>query len=343
MDMYLLVNLIAALGEMKLPKTFLMEYMVGNIKEHPTVKFNVQTKTAKRTLAPFVGRYSDGVFVPGTLFKTKEFEPAIIKPYTIANAERLLQQQFGQTIYGDYLTEEEHRSGIVGEELEELDNTITRREQWMLAKLITTGIIPIVGEGVDRAITFGEANIEDLLGEDKWNSSMSDPIKDLEDKIMEVEKETGVTIDTVFMGYEAYNTFEKHKLIQEMLMHRNAKMVTIENTKTKIPGAKYKGYFEKFNVDIYVISEWVYDEIEKKDVELYPTNMVTGLQQGFVTMHYGAVAQIPYGETTEMLFINKRVPHVWVAPGSNNKNIQLQAKPLPVPIDSRAWFTLKVL
>lgn len=44
MKAYALVTLIAALAQMKLPKTFMYKFAVGEEKVHPTEKFEIHTK-----------------------------------------------------------------------------------------------------------------------------------------------------------------------------------------------------------------------------------------------------------------------------------------------------------
>lgn len=59
----------------------------------------------------------------------------------------------------------------MAEELIELDESIVRRELWMLGQYLTTGIVPIVGKTVDRAIKYYSDNIEGIGGTDKWDNA----------------------------------------------------------------------------------------------------------------------------------------------------------------------------
>ena len=342
MKSYALVSLIAALAQMKFPKTFMYSFAVGEEKLHPTAKFEIQTKKASRRMAPFVGEYSDGVFIEKTGFAVEEFEPAIIKPFMVAQAETLLQQQFGQTIYGNGLSLDDRKLLQVGAELEELDHMIIRRESWMVMKLLTEGIIPVIGEGVNRAITYGDANIERMLGDALWTNSNSNPIALLREKISEVGKETGNGIDTIIMSHDAYEAFERHPIVIDYLKQTNANLVQLE-PKDVPDGGKYMGTIPGLGVTIYTFSEWYYNETTKTEEPLLPSGSVIGLKKGFIKMNYGAITQIPEGEEVPQLFMEKRVPHTWVQPGSNKRNVQLQAKPLPVPNDARGWFTVTVI
>lgn len=342
MKAYALVTLVAALAQMKFPQTFMYTYAVGEEKVHPTEKFEIHTKKANRRMAPFVGEYSDGAYIEKTGFAIEEFEPPIIKPYMVAKADRILKQQFGQTIYGNSISTDDRKLIKVGEELGELDNMIIRRESWMIMKLLTEGIIPVIGEGVNRAITYGDANIEKMLGDSLWTSPNSDPLALLQEKIQEVGKETGNGIDTLIMSHDAYEAFEKHPIVNEYLKHNNAALIHLE-PKDVPEGGKYMGYIPKLGVAIYTFSEWYYNEVTKKEEALLPPGAVVGLKKGFIKMNYGAITQIPDGEEEEQLFIEKRVPHTWVKPGSNKRNVQLQSKPLPVPNDARGWFTVTVI
>lgn len=338
MKLYSLITLIAALSQTKPPKTFLRDMFVGQEKEHETEKFEVHTRKAKRIMAPFSGKYSAGSLIEKEGFSVEEYEPAIMKPYMRADAQRLLQADFGQTVYGKYANSQERAVSKLGEELQYLDDAIYRKETWMLAKLVTTGIIPVIGEGEDRAITYGGANIETLLGEDKWSETTSDPIEYLQEKIEEVGKETGMTVDTLIFSYDAYSAFRKHPVVAETLKQTNAQLVVLKPEKSST-GGRYMGYIAELGADIYTYSDWYTDEENNIEEPMLPAGGVLGIQKGFIDMNYGAVVIEP--ETEEeapKLFAMKRVPYSWKEAGNKPRNIQLQSKPLPVPVDARGWF-----
>lgn len=337
---YQLVTLIAALQQRKAPKKFLMDIAVRGNKCHMTSKFEVQTKTAKRKMAPFVGPYSNGVLIKKEGFAVNEFEPGLIHPKTRATAEELLNQSFGQNVYGDSVTPEERGIAKVAEELNFLDDTVTRREIWMVMKLLTTGVIPIIGEGVNRAITFGNANLEKLFGDALWTSTLSDPIAYLKEKVLEVAKDTGDAIDTLIMSNEAYTAFEKHPKVKDKINHVNAALLVLKPEDVG-EGGKLMGYIPELGVSLYTYNEWYLDDESGVEEQMLPASGVIGMKSGSIMMHYGAIALMPKDSDVAELFVMERVPHTERV--GQAKTMELHSKPLPVPDDSRGFFFSEVI
>ena len=66
-------------------------------------------------------------------------------------------------------------------EYQRLDDSISRREEWMCAQALTTGAIQIVGKGVNEEIDFGFTNKVVLTGAEQWGQSGADILGMLED------------------------------------------------------------------------------------------------------------------------------------------------------------------
>lgn len=340
--MYELQVLIAALGQTKKPNMFLWNLLVRAIKERDKAKFEVHTKNARRRMAPFVGKYSGGKFFKKEGFAVSEFEPGKIMPKTVAHADEILNQQFGQTQYGNYISAEDMAVNQIVDELEELDIAITRTENWMLSKLLTTGVIPIVGDTVNRAITFGEANKEDLSGTSLWSdTSNSDPINYLKKKQLEVLKETGILIDSIVLGTDAATAFQNHPKVTEKLKYTSADVLRIE-PRNLGDGAKFLGTIPELNLDIYTFIDWVVNSENDTEEEIFPTKGVLGCKKGSIVVNYGAIPQMNDAEQNQ-LFIGSRIPKHWADKDKDVKYLRLGSAPLPVPDDARGWFYSKVL
>ena len=233
----------------------------------------------------------------------------------------------------------------VAKELEYLDTAIIRRENWLLAKLLTTGVMPIIGENINRAITFGKANTEKLSGNSLWsdtaNADTSDPIAYIKNKQMEILKETGSLIDSVILGKDAADSFLRHPKVTEKLKYTTADVLRI-NPRGLGDGAKYLGTISELEVDIYSFVDWVENPETGKDEELFPAKGVLGVKSKSIEVHYGAIAQMGEDKVNR-IYSGKRIPKVWTNQSEDSKYIRLGSAPLPLPDDARGWFFATVL
>ncbi len=338
--MYDLITLIAALKQVKRPNTFLWNLLVGTIVEETTAKFEIHTKKAKRKVSPFVGKYTNGEISIREGSTISEYEPGKLAPIRVAHANELLERQFGQTIYGDSVSAEDLAIAQVSKELGEMDEEIFRSEMYLIAKLLTTGIMPIKGKTVDRAITFGAINKEVLSGSDLWSHDDSDPIGYLEAKQTEVLKETGILIDSIILTPEVAARLRNHPGIKDMLKYTTADILRI-NPRTIGNGAKYIGTIPGLELDLYSFVDWYIDPETEKETTFIPEGGIIGVKSKSLKIHYGAHAQKVDGNTS--VFVGTRIPKHWSNSGEDHDNIRLIAKPLPVPEDVRGFFYSKVI
>ena len=338
--MYDLIVLIAALKQMKKPNMFLWNLLVREEITETKAKFEVHTKNARRRMAPFVGRYSGGQLFEKDGSTISEFEPGIIKPFRTAHANDLLKQTYGQTIYGDGVDMEDIATDQVTKELSELDEAVTRTECWMLGKLLTTGVIPIVGDTVNRAIKFGDFNKEVLTGTSLWTDPTSDPVQYLLDKQLEILNKTGVMTDSICLSVEAAAAFKNHPKVIDKLKYKDADVIRIQ-PRNLGDGARFIGTIPEGELDIYTFSDWVESFETKESEPIIPAGELVGFRSKSMRVHYGAIAQIVDKE--KGLFTGSRIPKTWVDEKADTENIQISSAPLLVPDDAAAFFCAKVV
>lgn len=339
--MYDLQVIIAALTQSKKINPFLMNLFIkGNVPRDRN-RFEVHVKKSKRSITPFVGPDLPGVYLGKDKFSIKEFEPPMIKPYRTARANELLQQQFGQNIYGTSV------KGItintMANEVLELDEAITRRENLMLATLLSTGKIPIDGKGVKReAISFGmdPSNIETLTGNDLWTAgATSNPYADMERIQQKILKSTGLLIDSVVMTPKAKAAFMNHPETKDRLKYTEQNVTRI-NPRGLGDGASYIGTIPELNLDIYSYVDWYTDDTGTDQPMLADGGVLFGKSKS-ITVHYGAIAQISNGKRG--VFVGTRIPKHWVDEDADLEKIRLAASPLPVPDDADGFAFLTVV
>lgn len=326
---YDLIELIAALSQRKRPNMFLWNLLVRKTNARKTAKFEVHMKKSRRDMAPFVSKYVNGTVMKKDGAMTRTFQPPQIKPIARAHANELLEQNFGQDVYGNTLSVQQEADIQVAKELNELDQNIVRRELWMLSKAVTTGAFPIIGESIDTAFDYKSSveNFKVLSGADLFTDINSDPYTFIKSEQMRILKETGILVDSVVLGSKAADAFMRHPKIVDHYKYRDSDVTRIQ-PKNLGDGAAFLGTLPELNIDIYSYIDWVIDPETDKDVPLLPENGMLMIKSKSMEVDYGAFAQIPYGEKKAKLFIGERIPKYFIE--GDSELLRLASAPLPL-------------
>lgn len=334
-----LIALTAAIAQIKAPTMFLWDTLIGTEKTERTQKFEVHTKSAGRIKAPLVAKREKGVLIEKQAFEVSFYEPPMIKVYTINYAEELFEQAFGQTQYEDRTTVAMQE---LAKELKDLKNVAARTKLYMLSTLATTGVCPV--EDGKEGIKYGDFNKEILTGSDTFSNPDFDIPAYLEEKQLEIQKETGIVIDTLIVHPGVTAAIMKNKHIIEQLKMTNANLFQVNHRIETTPsGEKLIAFLPKLNLTIYSYIDWVKNPDEDKEVELIPPKTIIGVKKGSFRCHYGALSLREEQGKKAKLHVKKEVVRKWYPDGSEDEEIQLFSAPLIMPEDAQGWFCAEVL
>jgi hypothetical protein len=248
----------------------------------------------------------------------------------------------GEHIYTDGMTGADFANQQLGKELANLDEMITRKEEWMAAQALQNGQIDIVGDGVDDVVSFGMAasHLVTLTGADLWSATTSDPIGDLEDWMELVAKDSGLTVDKIIMGKAAAKSFLAHKDVQQRMNMLRANILNVTPS-MNAPGMRYIGTID-MAVEIYTYNEWYIDDWSDpaNPVELPMMDekkVLLGSTQARCTRHYGMIKDLKCSA------IVPKFPKTWDEEDPSQKMLMLQSAPLPVPHQIDGFVCAKVL
>ena len=115
----------------------------------PTKSVDVDFKKGTRKLAPFVHPRMPGKTVANTGYQTKTYTPPQLAPDTITTVDDLLERMAGENPYSGK-TPAQRAVEKLARDFSKLDEMITRREEWMCAQALYTGVIPIIGDGLNE-------------------------------------------------------------------------------------------------------------------------------------------------------------------------------------------------
>ena len=328
-------------------RTFFKSTFFRNVETFVTETVDVDYKKGNRKLAPFVHRRIGGKTVPNTGYETKIYTPPLIAPDKVTSVDNLLKRQAGENPFSGR-TPAERAVVKMAADFHELDEMITRREEWMCAQVIFTGSIPVIGEGIEETISFDFTNNETITtAAKKWNNAGSDPIADLKRWRKIVQKNGFVNCDICIMADDVAEAFVNHEKVRKLLDTRGYDLATIKPR--ELPnGVTYVGTIHGEGLDIYTYSEWFLDDwtdpSAPKQKPLVPDGELALLSTAAeYSMYYGATTLIDK-KTEEFYTVEgARVPDSWAERKPARRFLQLNSNPRPVPHEVDSWFVAKVL
>ena len=329
-------------------RTFLKSTFFKNVKTFTTTSVDVDFKKGNRALAPFVHRRIGGKTVPNTGYTTKTYTPPYVAPDKVTTIDDIMKRAAGESLF-DGLTPADRAIRKMSEDFAELDEMITRREEWMSAMAIFTGQIPIVGEGLNEVIDFGFTNKETLAAGKKWNASGGDPLSDIKRWRKKVQENGFVNCDIAIMSDDVADVLINNDKVKALLDIKAYDLAVIK-PKELPNGATYIGTIQGMGLDLYTYNEWYLDDWtnpdEPQNKPLVPEGTIALLSTSAAySMYYGAVTIVKSkgGVDTFVTIDGTRVPATWIERKPVRRFLQLNSNPLPVPHEVDSWFVAKVL
>ena len=328
--------------------TFLKTTFFKNVKTFATGSVDVDFKKGNRALAPFVHKRIGGKTVPNTGYTTKTYTPPYVAPDKVTSIDDILKRAAGESLYNGY-TPAQRAVKKMSEDFAELNEMITRREEWMCAQAIFTGKIPIVGEGLKEEIDFNFTNTETLAAAKKWNASGGDPIADIKRWRKKVQENGFVNCDICLMSDDVADVFVNNEKVKSLLDIKAYDLAAIKPR--ELPsGVTYIGTIQGLGLDLYTYNEWYLDDWTEpespKNKPIVPEGTVALLSTSAAySMYYGAVTIIETagGKDAFKTVEAARVPATWCERKPARRFLQLNSYPLPVPHEVDSWFIAKVL
>ena len=294
------------------------------------------------TLAPFVSPVVAGKARRKQGGMLKSLKPAYVKPMDIVDPQMLLQRRPGELIGGS-LSPVQRRLAVITQMLQDQDDAITHREEWMVSQILTTGKVVLEGEEFEKVeVDFGrnKANTIALTGASKWDSSdldraSSQPIDDLEDW---AELCSG-PVDTVVMGKKAWRQLISFEPVQKLLNTRRGSKSEAETGPSQVRDYQYKGTIGTFEIYVYTGK---YKDAKGDMQPFLPEGGVLLGNSGYNGIRaYGAIqdARANANGVVEA----SRYPKNWFTENPSVENLMTQSAPLPITPDPDAFVFAKVL
>lgn len=330
MDLFATRTMLAAIRQMKPSRRFLGTIFFGaEPVNFTTAHVDIDIIKGNRKMAPFVRPNRQGVIVDRSGSMMRSYKPAYVKPKLETSAGMLLsQRQPSEHIYSGR-TPLERAGDQLSRDMEDLDDQISRREEWMRAQALTTGMVRVKGEAVDDIVDF-QMDDDNLVTEAvQWSDSNSDPIANLRKYKRRIAKKTGRTANACVMSSEAADAFMDNKTVIEKLNTRRVDLGMIRPE--ELPdGVTYLGYLNDPGMDLYAYEEWYHPhELEGgEEAPMIPAGgLIVGPNNSRCGMLYGAIQDMSAIEGG--MFDVARYPKSWLEDDAGVRWLMMQSAPLP--------------
>ena len=289
----------------------------------------------RRKLAPFVSPKVAGKARKGRERIVTTFEPAYVKPKGEVSPDETFVRLAGERIGGEMAPEERYMA-IVTQQLEDQDNEITRREEWMAAQILQSGMVVVEGDDYPAVTVDFDRDPEltvDLTGSNQWGESGVKVLSSIRSWGTLVAEKSGGAATQVVMGAEASELFQGDTDVREVLDNRRQASGTIEfgpvSTGSEDMVAAYLGSIGMF--DFWQYTQKYEDEAGTVRDMLPATGVLLMAPQVFAgAMTHGAIRDL------QSLRALARFPKMWPEQDPSVMMMMTQSAPLPVPREVNA-------
>jgi len=335
--------------EFSLPvRTFFRDTFFPGVQTFVTEKVDVDIKKGKRKMAPFVARRRGGITVDRGGFSTDTYTTPYIAPQRAITVDDIMNRMLGENIYSTR-TPQQRAQELLASDLAELDEMITRREEWMCRELLLNGTVTIKGwvdkvdggaDYVEDVIDFQFENHKTLTGNDAWDKGTSKKLDDLKRIRLSIIQSSGKNPNVVVMANNVVDLLLSDDDVRILFDIRNITLGSIQ-PRIQMDGVTYVGTLNALGIEIYTYDEWFVDD-DGTEKAMVPDDYLIMASVGLGSRLYGAVTQMEEADGQFHTYEGTRVPRVWSDINNDVKMIRLASRPLPKPEDVDSWYVLKV-
>ena len=350
MDIYDTYFMMAAIEEQPLFPTFFKDRYFPTNKSldiFGTSRVFVDFREGNNRLAPFVMPRIGGVSILREGFETFELEPpniALKRPLTV---DHLMSRGFGESLLSKK-TPADREAMLLIEDMVELSNRISRREEWMAVETILNNgcVMKHITDREDVAFEEIEARFYKgadnpalytpaepwVLGSDSWRKDVRAMAKML--------RKRGLPARDLIVSQDIEDFIMRDEWLLKLLDNRNVDIGSI--APRELPdGTTYVATINFSGIRLnLLVHDWTYENETGEEVNLLPegTVIVTAPDCGHTI--YGGVTQMQPDKKFHTI-AGARVPKSIVDEDHDTKEVRLTSKPLLAPKRRNPWTVAK--
>lgn len=269
--------------------TLLLNRFFRNIKRFSTREVDVDLKTHKRRVAPWVRPTEKAKTMGNIGYQTMKITPPYMKPKTDTNVENLLKKQFGSPVYGG-INQNQIAMRRMAEDFQILYDSILRRLELSAAELLRTGQLTIVGDTINAVMDFLMPSNHKitLSGTALWTHADSDPLAKIRElRRLIVQDHEGMVEIEAYVGSAVVDALRAHADVRAQLDNTKFKGNEITHMPVEM-GAVYEGTLE--GIKFYSYDGYYLDPDTLTETQYIPSDrLIMGATNGDNWRMYGAI------------------------------------------------------
>lgn len=327
------------------PTTFLLDMF---FKDGPPIKsqyVDIDIIKGGQKMAPFVSPLAESTVVTRPGYTTNSIQPPFISLKMKTTAVDFLRRLPGQNSYAEQPSSILLAAQQMGRDLATLEDMMIRREEYMAAQLLDTGIVTVTGDGVNATIDFKMPAAHKIAVGDivAWDNSSADPLENLREWCLLINTACGLVPDVCIMSPDVQKCFLDNEKLQKLMNMLKVNSGEIKPSLLPEKKASYLGYlsYPGMNLDVYSYTGSYVDDNGVTQFYLPSKTVWLGCRTAHCIRQYGAVYDISAdGQQTGGV---KRLPKSWETNDPSCRWVQLKSSPLPCLHQSDAFLSAKVL
>ena len=227
---------------------------------------------------------------------------------------------------------------LIADDIRDLDERITRTEEWMCSQVLFTGICEIEDWDTGRHLsTFDYSPISETFVSVPWTDPSSKPLDDLKVCIRAVSSASNNIADVVVFGAEAASLFENNESVQMAFDRRFIFQGEIRQEQREwglMNLGTWRGLDLLVNETTYTAKDGSTQYFVPEDAVLVACSVNKG------AMAYAGVAQGDPGTQQLEVYEGTRIPLVWLPDNEDVRKVRLSSRPCPIPPDPSNWTVI---
>lgn len=332
--------------------SWLRDTFFSTINYYPNGEINIEVEKQGQQVAPFVAPEIGGKVMERLGSNIGTFTPPEVAPQRVITTANLIAAAGNdQVVFIEAgSTPESRQMKLIRKDFDDLDKSITRREELMCSEALFKGQVTVTGDGYKtQVIQFWDQSDKpytELTGAAMWSAATSDPLADLEFGIQQVQERSGITPTDVVMAPATWAYVRKNELVLKQLDTTNLDVGEIYGQeKARENGTRLVGRLAGLNI-------WTYGKKLKvqaedgtvTDTALVPANLVLFASPYVPTeMAYGVVSITDVKNDRLVHSTGRRVVNQYLSQ-KNPAGIVNETKcaPLPIPKIPDGFYVMKV-